>query len=280
MADLHKSKGKGSSLVLKEAMEKENLASGGDSSPAVPCIAVKSWNGISINDAEVDGPGFGNVFGSSEDFLKDETKDFVKPACELDVTDDVVFGCDEGTDPMLKDEMKGIVKPAFELDSTGSAGPALKEGPDSKIGSSFEKSKADVSTKIYHRSDGFRKSKGSSIALKEATERENVESGRVSSPVVPRIAVKPWNGISINYPRVDNVKFGDLFEDEAKENVKAANKLDNTGDVGFGFGFDEGADLKLKDETKGIVESVFVYTNAGAMVGVSDILCGLSLRNK
>ena len=126
---------------------------------------------------------------------------------------------------------------------------------------------------------------------KEAMEKENPDSGGGKASPIPRVAVKPSNGISINDAQVDNAVFGDVFggsglamkdllKDEAEENVKAAYKFDNTGGVGFGFGFEEGADPKLKDETKGIVESVYACTNVRALVGVSDILCGHSLRNK
>ena len=87
MADLRKPKS--SSLVLKEATEKENLESGGASASVLPRIAVKPPNGIPINDAEVHDRGFGDMFGGSEDLLKDETKDFVKPALDLVNTGDV-----------------------------------------------------------------------------------------------------------------------------------------------------------------------------------------------
>ena len=256
VANLRRSKG--SSLVLKEATEKENLESGGDSSP--------------INNAKVDGPGFGDVFGDSEDLLKDETKDFVKPACELDFTDDVVFGCDEGTDPMLK-KMKGIVKPAFEFDSTGFVGSVLKEGPDSKIGSSFEKSKADVSTKDYHHGDGL-------LVLKEATKKENPESGGDSAHPIRDIVVKPSNGISINNAKVGDTEFGGAFgrsglalkeevKDETKGTVKTALELDDTGDVVFGF--EEVTDLMLKDATENLNDAFELDGTADVGFGSEEV---------
>lgn len=183
--------------------------------------------------------------------------------------------------PMLKEETKGIAKPGdFELDDTGSLGLDFDlEDSVVKVDGSIKKPNPIESTKVYRHGDGLRTTKGFRIVPKQEAE-EKANSGGDSASLVPGIAVKLSNGISIKDAKVDDVEFVDLFEDEAKENVKAANELDNTGDVGFGFRFDEGAYLKLKDETKRIVESVFAYTNAGAMVGVSGILCGHSLRNK
>ena len=253
----------------KEATEKENLDSGVDSASLISGVAVKPSNGISINDAQPDDAVFGDVFGGSDlamkDLLKDETKENVKAAYELDNTGGVGVRFNKGADLMLKVESKGIAKPgAFELDDTGSAGLDF-DFKDSvvNLASSINKSDAIESTKVCHDGDGLLKSKGSSFVLKEeATEKENLDSGVDSASLVPG-AVKTSNGISINDAQVDDAVFGDVFggsdlamkdllKDETKENVKAAYELDNTG--GVGVRFNKGADLMLKVESKGIAK--------------------------
>ena len=187
----------------------------------------------------------------------------VKPSNGISINNakvgDTEFGDASGgsglaTKEMIKDETKGTVKAALELDSsTGGRVFGFEEGPDLKV---------------------------SGRILKEATKKENPESGGDSAHPIRDIVVKPSNGISINNAKVGDAEFGDasggsglatkeVVKDEPEDIVKAALELDDTEDVVIGF--EEVTDPMLKDATENLNDAFELDGTADVGFGSEEV---------